>query len=140
VADSRRKTQVTGMDGRADQVSELLRLLGNKQRLLIACLLREGEYAVSEIEEKLGIRQPTLSQQLGALREAGVIEGRREAKAVIYHLVDARMRHILDALHSIFSPMGLQALGAESLPQPRPRVGSSAGAASFARVASRSVA
>jgi DNA-binding transcriptional ArsR family regulator len=124
------------MHGRADEVSELLKLLGNPQRLLIACLLREGDYAVSEIEEKLGIRQPTLSQQLGALREAGVIEGRREAKAVIYHLVDARMRHILDALHSIFSPMGLQALGAES----RPRVGSSAGAASFARVASRSVA
>jgi len=140
VAEARRRTQAISMHGRADEVSELLKLLGNPQRLLIACLLREGDYAVSEIEEKLGIRQPTLSQQLGALREAGVIEGRREAKAVIYHLVDARMRHILDALHSIFSPMGLQALGAESLPQPRPRVGSSAGAASFARVASRSVA
>jgi hypothetical protein len=36
---------------------------------------------VSEIEENLGIRQPTLSQQIGALREAGVIEGRRRAKA-----------------------------------------------------------
>jgi DNA-binding transcriptional ArsR family regulator len=140
VADARRKTQATGMDSRADEVSELLRLLGNKQRLLIACLLREGEYAVSEIEEKLGIRQPTLSQQLGALREAGVIEGRREARAVIYRLADARIRHILDALHRIFSPTGLQALGAESLPQPRPRIASSAGAASFARVASRSAA
>jgi DNA-binding transcriptional ArsR family regulator len=128
------------MDSRADQVSELLRLLGNKQRLLIACLLREGEYAVSEIEEKLGIRQPTLSQQLGALREAGVIEGRREARAVIYRLADARIRHILDALHRIFCPTGLPALGAESLPQPRPRVASLAGAASFARVASRSAA
>jgi DNA-binding transcriptional ArsR family regulator len=138
MAETRRKKQPAGLHGRAEEISEILKLLGNPQRLLIACLLYEGEYAVSEIEEKLGIRQPTLSQQLGALREAGVIEGRREAKAVIYHLVDARMRHILDALRRIFSPTGLQGLGAESLPQPRPPVASSAGAASFARVASRS--
>jgi len=86
MAESRRKRQPAGLPGRAEEISEILKLLGNPQRLLIACLLCEGEYAVSEIEEKLGIRQPTLSQQLGALREAGVIEGRREAKAVIYHL------------------------------------------------------
>jgi DNA-binding transcriptional ArsR family regulator len=140
MAETRRKKQPAGLHGRAEEISEILKLLGNPQRLLIACLLCEGEYAVSEIEEKLGIRQPTLSQQLGALREAGVIEGRREAKAVIYHLVDARMRHILAALHRIFSPTGLQALSAESLPQPRPPVASSAGAASFARVASRGAA
>lgn len=128
------------MHGRADDVSELLKLLGNPQRLRIACLLRDGEYAVSEIEETLGIRQPTLSQQLGALREAGAIEGRREAKAVIYHLVDARMRHVLDALQRIFDPAGLAELGAESLAPLRPRVAALAGAASFARVASRGVA
>ena len=138
MAEARRKTRATGMHGCADEASELLKLLGNPQRLLIACLLCEGEYAVSEIEEKLGIRQPTLSQQLGALRAAGVIEGRREAKAVIYHLVDARMRHLLDALHRIFCPTELQALGVEPLAQSRPRVTSSAGAAFFARVASRS--
>jgi DNA-binding transcriptional ArsR family regulator len=138
VAEARRKAQAAKMHGRADEVSELLKLLGNPQRLLIACLLCEGEYAVSEIEEKLGIRQPTLSQQLGALREAGVIEGRREAKAVIYHLVDDRMRHLLDALHRIFCPTDRQPLAAELPAQSRPRVSSSAGAASFARVASRS--
>ena len=88
---------------------------------------------MSEIEEKLGIRQPTLSQQLAALRDAGVIEGRREAKAVIYHLADARTRHLLDALHRSFSPEGLAAPAAQT--SPRPRVASSAGAASFARVA-----
>ena len=134
MAEARRKAKAAKMHGRADEVSELLKLLGNPQRLLIACLLCEGEYAVSEIEEKLGIRQPTLSQQLGALREAGVIEGRREAKAVIYHLVNARARHLLDALQRIFSPSGLQVVGA------RPRVASAVGAASFARVASSSAA
>jgi DNA-binding transcriptional ArsR family regulator len=138
MAETGRKKQAVRLHGRADEVSEVLKLLGNPQRLLIACLLCEGEYAVSEIEDKLGIRQPTLSQQLGALRESGVIEGRKEAKAVIYHLADQRVRHLLYALHRIFDPAGLQALSADSLPQSRPRVASSAGAASFARVLSHS--
>src|SRR6202158_5516483 len=103
-----RKKRGGGVHRRAEEVSDILKLLGTPQRLLIACLLCEGEYAVSEIEEKLGIRQPTLSQQLGALREAGVIEGRKNAKAVIYHLADQRVRHLLGALHRIFDPAGLQ--------------------------------
>jgi DNA-binding transcriptional ArsR family regulator len=129
-----RKKRAAGMHGRAEEVSEILKLLGNPHRLLIACLLCEGEYAVSEIEEKLGIHQPTLSQQLGALREAGLIEGQRQAKAVIYSLADARTRHLIDALYRIFSPEGLSALEAQT--PTRPRVISLAGAASFARVVS----
>ncbi len=89
-----------------EKVAELLKLLGNPQRLMIACLLAEGELAVSEIESRLGIRQPSLSQQIGALREAGIIQGRREAKAVIYHLADGRAAALLTALHEIFCPAG----------------------------------
>jgi DNA-binding transcriptional ArsR family regulator len=129
-----RKKRAAWMHGRAEEVSDILKLLGNPQRLLIASLLSEGEYAVSEIEEKLGIHQPTLSQQLGALREAGVIKGRRQYKAVFYSLADARTRHLLNALHRIFSPEGLSALAAQTPTQSR--VVSAAGAASFARVVS----
>jgi DNA-binding transcriptional ArsR family regulator len=135
MAETRRKKKPAGLHGRAEEISEILKLLGNPQRLLIACLLCEGEYAVSEIEEKLGIRQPTLSQQLGALREAGVIEGRREAKAVIYRLADAQTRYLLDALYRIFCPEGLAVLAAQT--SPRPSVASSMGAASFARLAAQ---
>src|SRR5258708_19195878 len=133
MAETGRKKQPAGLRARAEEISAILKLLGNPQRLLIACLLCEGEYAVSEIEEKLGIRQPTLSQQLGALREAGVIEGRRAAKAVIYHLADEQTRHLLDALHRIFCPERLAAPAAQT--SPRPRVASSAGAGPLARVA-----
>ena len=135
MAEARRKKQLARLHGRTEEVSEILKLLGNPQRLLIACLLCEGEYAVSEIEDRLGIRQPTLSQQLGALREAGVIEGRREAKAVIYHLADEPTRHLLDALHRIYCREGLAVPTAQA--SARPRVASSMGAASFARVASQ---
>lgn len=129
---------------RVGEVADLLKLLGNPQRLMIACLLAEGECAVSEIEARLGIRQPSLSQQLGALREAGVIQGRREAKAVIYRLVEGRVPMLLLALQRIFCPEGVDAAVAAAsaaiLPAPSPAPAAKspsfaqAGVASFARL------
>ena len=134
MAERRRSRQPVRLQNRSEEISEILKLLGNPQRLLIVLLLCEGEYAVSEIEERLGIRQPTLSQQIGALREAGVIEGRREAKAVIYRLAHEQTRQLLDALYRIFGPDGQATQTVKTSP---PRITSSMGAASFAIVASQ---
>jgi ArsR family transcriptional regulator len=89
--------------------AELLRALAHPMRLQILCRLLQGELAVGGFESELGLRQPNLSQQLGQLREAGLVTTRRVAKAVFYRLADKRVRIILDALR--------QALG---LPQPQP--------------------
>lgn len=119
---------------RASEVAELLKLLGHPQRLMIACLLAEGECGVSAIEARLGLRQPSLSQQLGALREAGVIQGRREAKAVIYHLAEPRVAALLQSLWQIFCADA----PADNLPPPSPASGrmpfAEVGAAAFARL------
>jgi DNA-binding transcriptional ArsR family regulator len=82
--------------------AELLKSLSNPQRLQIVCALAEGELGVSDLESKLEIRQPSLSQHLASLREAGVIAGRREAKAVFYRISDARAAMLVEALHAIF--------------------------------------
>lgn len=85
-----------------EPAAELLRSLASPQRLAIVCTLIEGERAVSELEATLGIRQPSLSQHLGSLREAGLIVGRREAKAVFYRVSDPRAAAVVEALHAIF--------------------------------------
>jgi ArsR family transcriptional regulator len=90
------------MERRAGEVSELLRTLANRNRLMIACALVEGEYAVGELEEELDIHQPTLSQQLTVLRAAGIVETRREATQIFYRLTDDRASRLLEALHAIF--------------------------------------
>lgn len=87
---------------RADEVAELLRTLANRNRLMLVCTLVEGEYAVGQLEEMLGIRQPTLSQQLTVLREAGLVETRRYAKQVFYRLTAAKAVRLVEALHDIF--------------------------------------
>ena len=87
---------------RAGEVSELLRALANPNRLMIVCTLVKGDHSVAQLENDLGIRQPTLSQQLGALRAAGIVQTRRDAKHVFYRLADAKAAQLIKALYGIF--------------------------------------
>lgn len=86
----------------ASGIADLLKLVANANRLRILSLLARTECSVSEIEKHLGIRQPTLSQQLGELRNAGVVATRREHKVVFYSLTDPRMQALLAAIVDIF--------------------------------------
>jgi DNA-binding transcriptional ArsR family regulator len=87
------------------EASDLLKALANANRLSIICLLLEGESSVAEIESELGIRQPTLSQQLGELREAGIVGTRRDAKHVYYRVADDRAGRIVKTLREVFSQL-----------------------------------
>jgi len=90
------------MEVRAAEVAALLKTLSHPARLMLVCTLVEGERSVGALEEMLGIRQPTLSQQLGVLREAGIVETRREAKQIFYRLTEARAAALVGALYDIF--------------------------------------
>jgi DNA-binding transcriptional ArsR family regulator len=80
------------------KAAELLRALAHPMRLQILCRLLDGELSVAGFESELGLKQPNLSQQLGQLREAGLVATRREAKSIFYRLLDKRVQGILDAL------------------------------------------
>lgn len=88
---------------RAREVSALLKLLANPNRLLVACELMEGERSVSELENHTGVRQPNLSRDLARLRAEGLVVTRREAKMVYYSLVDERFKLLLRALCDTFA-------------------------------------
>lgn len=79
-----------------------LRLLANEDRLLLLCQLMTGERCVGELEQLLDIRQPTLSQQLGVLREQGLVATRRDGKNIYYRLADARVESTLAHLYELF--------------------------------------
>jgi DNA-binding transcriptional ArsR family regulator len=97
---------------------------------MIACALLEGERSVGDLETSLGLRQPSLSQQLAELRENGIVEARREAKQVFYRIADARAVALLATLHQIFCG---ETPAAPALPAAAPRR-SFTDAAMFARV------
>lgn len=70
----------------ADAAGQLLKALGNPDRLLLLCQLVQGEMNVGELETRLEIVQPTLSQQLGVLRREGLVDTRREGRQIYYSI------------------------------------------------------
>ena len=81
-----------------------LKVLANEDRLLLLCQLSQGEMCVSDLEQALGIRQPTLSQQLGVLRNEGVVGTRREGKNIFYSVADPSMLEVLALLYRLYCP------------------------------------
>ena len=70
----------------AQAASEFLKALSHEARLVILCLLTEGEKSVTEIEQLLKLRQPAVSQQLARLRADDLVETRRDGKNIYYSL------------------------------------------------------
>lgn len=86
----------------ADDATILLRAAANENRLMILCLLTDGERSVGEIEAMIGARQPTVSQQLARLRADGLVESRRDGKTIYYTLICSRMRRLLESLDDLY--------------------------------------
>lgn len=86
----------------AAQASTLLKALANEDRLLILCQLVRGEKNVGELERLLGIRQPTLSQQLTVLREEKLVSTERKGKFIYYRLASQEALEIMQTLYRLY--------------------------------------
>lgn len=88
----------------AEQAGRLLKALANPARLLLMCQLAQGEMRVSELEGLVGITQPTLSQQLGVLRDEGLVSTRREGKSIYYRIDSPQALAVMAVLYEQFCP------------------------------------
>jgi DNA-binding transcriptional ArsR family regulator len=86
----------------AIRASEFLKALANPYRLMILCLINERELSVGELEEHLGLRQPTLSQQLARLRDDNLVTTRRDGKQIFYRLASDEVRRTIALLDEMF--------------------------------------
>ncbi len=90
------------MDEAAAAAAALLKALANKDRLLILCHLAAGEKNVTELQEILGLRQPTLSQQLSRLRYEGLVDFRRNGKSIHYRLASEEAAKVIEVLYELY--------------------------------------
>ena len=86
----------------AREASEFLKALSHEARLVILCLLAEGEKSVTELEQVLSLRQPAVSQQLARLRADNLVETRRDGKNIYYSLARPEVVSVITALHQAF--------------------------------------
>lgn len=108
-----------------EELVDALKALAHPVRLRIMQALAGTERNVGEIDDAAEIGQPTLSQQLAVLRNAGLVKTRKDAKLVYYRIDDGRLAKVVDAAGEL---CGLSARPTHHSRQP------TAGVANFARL------
>lgn len=101
-ADTRNTSPATDMQAHAADAAGLMKALGNESRLMILCVLAEGERSVSDLNKVVPLSQSALSQQLARLRQRGIVNTRRESQTIYYSLADGPADRIINLLHDIF--------------------------------------
>jgi DNA-binding transcriptional ArsR family regulator len=90
------------MRSSASRTCAMLKTLSNPDRLLLLCHISQGESCVSDLEEALDIHQPTLSQQLGVLRDEGLVTTRRDGKFIYYSAASKEAMAVMQVLYEQF--------------------------------------
>jgi DNA-binding transcriptional ArsR family regulator len=94
-------------DGRPQPIhqvkAEFFRVLGHPVRVRILELLRERERSVGDLQAALEIDSSGTSQHLGALRKAGLVEGRKDGTSVFYRVKDPRTFQLLEVARQILT-------------------------------------
>ena len=88
----------------AAEIADRLRVLANRDRLLMLCRLASGEASVNELVAITGLAQSSVSQHLAVLREAGAVRVRPEQQTRHYSLADPRMHRMIEALCAVYGP------------------------------------
>ena len=92
----------------ASKACTLLKALANEDRLLLLCQLTQGERNVGELEALTGIRQPTLSQQLGVLRDEGMVNTRRMGQYILSSLASFEVGSVMQTLSGLYCGQALK--------------------------------
>jgi DNA-binding transcriptional ArsR family regulator len=95
-------TSAGQMQEHAAEAAGLMKALGNESRLMILCLLTEGERSVSDLNELIPLSQSALSQQLARLRQQGLVKTRRESQTIYYALANGPADQVIYLLHEIY--------------------------------------
>lgn len=93
------------LEQQSEKASALLKALANEKRLMIVCILLQGEKNVGELEQFVGLSQSALSQHLARLRRDGIVDTRREAQTIFYSIKDPAVPKLLECLCGIYDAL-----------------------------------
>jgi DNA-binding transcriptional ArsR family regulator len=86
----------------ARKASDLLKALSHESRLLILCILSEGEKSVTDLENIMRMPQAAVSQQLARLRFDGLVRTRRDGRTIYYSIAGEEVSAIIGSLYKLF--------------------------------------
>lgn len=83
--------------------ADFFKTLAHPARIRVLELLRDGERSVGELIPEVGLEASHLSQQLGILRRANILQARKEGSSVRYSVIDTRMFELLEVAKAILT-------------------------------------
>lgn len=84
---------------KAKEISDLLKVLSNENRLMIVCYLIDNPMTVSELHEKLdNLTQSALSQHLSILKAHKILTSNKNGLTITYSIKDNRIAKLIEAL------------------------------------------
>lgn len=92
------------MAAHAEEAARLLAALSNRHRLLVLCILAEGECSVGQLQKRVPLSQSALSQHLAVLRRDRLVETRRAAQTIFYSLHDSKAARVVELMHELYCP------------------------------------
>jgi DNA-binding transcriptional ArsR family regulator len=90
------------MQQNAKEAVTLLKSLANESRLMILCVLTEGELSVGQLNKRINLSQSALSQHLAVLRVQGLVNTRRESQTIYYRLSKSPAMRVISLLHEVY--------------------------------------
>jgi DNA-binding transcriptional ArsR family regulator len=86
----------------AEKAANLLKRMSHPSRLTVLCYLMKGEASVSVLNQTIPLSQSALSQHLAGLRQAGLVDTRREGQVIHYRLKSPAVSGIIETLYRIY--------------------------------------
>lgn len=102
IAASRNPKDIELLMEQARKAGDLMKALSHESRLLILCILVEGERSVSELEDIMNMPQAAVSQQLARLRFDRLVTTRREGRMVYYSIANDETARLVEMLYEFF--------------------------------------
>ena len=88
------------------QTAEFLKIISEKNRLKILCLLREEEKCVCDIWQYLDLAQNLTSHHLKVLKDFGLVSSRQEGLKVIYSINKKVVKRFSKLLNNYLNSYG----------------------------------
>lgn len=88
-------------DALYEEFARIGKALSNGGRLEMLDVLAQGEHTVAELAASTGLTEANASQHLQTLRQARLVEKRKEGKYVYYRLADERVFRLWRALREV---------------------------------------
>jgi DNA-binding transcriptional ArsR family regulator len=86
----------------AKKAAEMLKAISHESRLIILCLLSQGEKTVGELLVHSSLSQSAFSQHLKVLRDKELVKTRKESQTVYYSIKNEDVMKILNSLYEIY--------------------------------------